>query len=146
MSHRVPFQSNRLLFPIHQVSAYSMSPVHISPHGPIWIILIKQMVHSVFVNHSIRVVHPTEGRREVIYRAERFNIVRIECVTKCYFFPSHTFFVNIADTQCHVFILRKFERYTIVYFISCQTNIHIDFACFFIKQTYFCFIGLFFNR
>ena len=84
--------------------------------------------------------------REVIYRAERFNIVCIECVTERYFFPSHIFFVNIAYTQCHVFILRKFERHTIVYFISCQTNIHINFACFFIKQTYFCFIGLFFNR
>jgi hypothetical protein len=46
------------MFPMDQISANSMSPVHRSPYSAVGIILIKQMVFIIKINQTVWVVHP----------------------------------------------------------------------------------------
>jgi hypothetical protein len=53
------------MFPMHQVSAYGVSPAHVAPHGGVRIVLVKEMIFSIEVYKTVRVVGPVLCWREV---------------------------------------------------------------------------------
>ncbi len=73
-------QRCREMFPVEQIAAHRMSPVHRSPFGLIGIILVKHMVHSIVIRKSIRVIHPPNPRAQMKIRA---------------FLPRNTFFNSL---------------------------------------------------
>src|SRR5690606_5075957 len=61
-----------LFLPIYKILTDSMSPMHWAPNRTVRIVLVKQMVFAVQINHPIRIIHPTFCRRKVIERAMFF--------------------------------------------------------------------------
>ena len=82
MSHRVALKRRFNLFPMDKVTTDSMSPVHISPHGAIRVILITEVVDPIFIKHSNRIVHPPVRRGMMIRRAIVVGIGHIPHVRK----------------------------------------------------------------
>ena len=76
-TQRIGCYGYRTMFPVDKVFADSMSPTQISPFGTVWVVLIEQMIFSIFVNHSIGVVHPSVKRRKMIRRTK---LLTITCV------------------------------------------------------------------
>ena len=68
MSHRIAQKCWFNLFPMDKVTTDRMSPVHISPHGAVRIILITEVVDPVFIKHSNRIVHPSVRRGMMVRR------------------------------------------------------------------------------
>ena len=66
MSHRIALKRRFNLFPMNKVTTDSMSPVHISPHGAIRVILKTEVVDPVFIKHTNRIVHPSVRRGMMI--------------------------------------------------------------------------------
>ena len=57
---------NALALPIHQIGAGGIRPTYIAPRTAFGIVLIKQMIYSVTVHRSVRVVHPIFNGCEMI--------------------------------------------------------------------------------
>ena len=55
------------MFPVNQVAAGGMAPVHTAPHGGIGVVLVKQVILVVVVNAAVGVVEPPARRHEVIF-------------------------------------------------------------------------------
>ena len=55
-------QCNPLFFPVHQIFADNMSPVHPSPARRIRETLVKKMIHTFVIYKAIRVIHPVVFR------------------------------------------------------------------------------------
>ena len=55
-------QSNLLMFPVHQILAHRVPPMHSPPLGRPWKILIKQMVLSPVINKAIGIIDPVTRR------------------------------------------------------------------------------------
>ena len=47
---------------MYQVFTNGMSPVHGAPNGAVGVMLVKEVVLALVVNHAVGVVHPA-GRR-----------------------------------------------------------------------------------
>src|SRR5690606_20022036 len=60
--------------PMDQVSGNSMAPMHVSPSGPVRVVLEKEMVFAVIIRQSIRVIVPTVPRGKVELTAKRFPV------------------------------------------------------------------------
>lgn len=58
----VTLRCNSLFFPVHQIFADNMSPVHPSPARRIRETLVKKMIHTFVIYKSIRVIHPVVFR------------------------------------------------------------------------------------
>jgi len=56
------------MFPMDQIPAHSMSPVHWSPYSAVGIVLIKQMVFIVVINQTVWIVHPMGFGRKMKLR------------------------------------------------------------------------------
>ena len=80
------------MFPVHQVFADRMSPMHISPFGTVRVILIIQMIFSIFINQSVSIVHPTIEGSMVVNRTKLIRIGCIECIGQPDFFPAKCIF------------------------------------------------------
>ena len=77
MPHRVAVNRRFYLFPINKIMTYSMSPMHISPHRTVGVILITEVVDPIFIKHTNRVVHPSIGRGMMIRRTIEIGIGHI---------------------------------------------------------------------
>ena len=77
MPHRVAVNRRFYLFPINKIMTYSMSPMHISPHRAIGVILITEVIDTIFIKHTNRVVHPSIGRTMMIRRTIEIGIGHI---------------------------------------------------------------------
>ena len=110
-----------------------MSPVHIAPHGAIRIILIIQMIFSIFIKHTVGVVHPTIDRSVMIERTEHFSVGIIKRIGKFQFFPAgicHGIaYIGTAVAGMNVesyrltFILLQSKRNKIVDTVDSQPNL-----------------------
>ena len=68
------------MFPMHQVFADRMSPMHISPFRAVRIILKIQMIFSIFIHQSVGIIHPAIERSMMVNRAELFRIGCIKSI------------------------------------------------------------------
>ena len=95
MSHRVTLKRRFNLFPMDKVTTDSMSPVHISPHGAVRVILITEVVDPIFIKHSNRIVHPSIGRGMMIRRTVEIGIGHIPNIREFYlsFLQSQSIFL-----------------------------------------------------
>ena len=71
-SQRIRIQGNGEMLPMDHVFTHSMAPMHRTPHGAIWIVLIKKMILTFIIHHTIRVVHPACCRCEMVLRTKGF--------------------------------------------------------------------------
>ena len=62
------------VFPVHQVTADGVPPVHGPPNGFLGVVLIEEVVFAVVIDKPVGVVHPMFGRREVDLRAIHFVV------------------------------------------------------------------------
>ena len=51
-----------------------MSPVHGTPNGTIGVILVKEMVFAIKIDHPIGIVHPFRRWREMDLRTVQFRV------------------------------------------------------------------------
>ena len=56
-------------FPVKQVAAHSVRPVHRPPLRPVRVILVKKMILALVAAQAVRVVHPAHTGGEVVRRA-----------------------------------------------------------------------------
>ena len=56
---------------------YNMSPMHISPHRAVGVILITEVIDTIFIKHTNRVVHPSIRRSVMIRGAIEIGIGHI---------------------------------------------------------------------
>ena len=82
MTYRVASDGWVEMLPMNQVLAHSMSPVHIAPLTSVWVILEIEMILTIIIHHSVRVVHPTIERSEVIRWTIVIGIGCIECIAE----------------------------------------------------------------
>ena len=82
-------QSCREIFPVQEIFAHRVPPVHGPPPRLIGIILIKHMILSVVIRESVGIIHPASTCRQMEIRAFLFLY---------HFFRS--FFVFSCFTQC----------------------------------------------
>ena len=68
------------------------------------------MVFTVFINHSVRVVHPSVEGREVISRTKFFTVGRIEGVGKFHFLAASGIIRRKIDTDRVIGVHLKLER------------------------------------
>jgi hypothetical protein len=52
--------------PVDEVPADGMTPAHMSPYIPKWIVLVKQVILAVEEHQSVRIVHEIQRWGEVI--------------------------------------------------------------------------------
>ena len=67
--------SQSFLFPVIEILTLYMTPLHISPHTSIWIPLIIEMIKSICINHTIRVIMPSCCRCSMQFRTIRIYII-----------------------------------------------------------------------
>ena len=77
MPHWVAVNRRLYLFPVNKIITYSMSPMHISPHRAVGVILITEVIDTIFIKHTNRVVHPSIGRSMMIRRTIEVGIGHI---------------------------------------------------------------------
>ena len=87
-SESILSDSDRFVFPVDKVFGNRVSPSHILPFGAVRIHLVIKMPFTVFVKHSVRVVHPTIKRSVVENRTVfELSIRSVKCIGKNYVFP-----------------------------------------------------------
>ena len=87
-SQRIGRNGISVMLPSDEVRTGGMSPMHVPPHGAVGIMLVEQMVDPVFVEHSVRIIHPTVSRAEMIHRTEFLPVRNIEFIRQFHFFPA----------------------------------------------------------
>ena len=73
----VGIQSNGQIAPIHQILAHCVRPVHGTPYFILGVMLIKQVVFSLVIDHAIGVVHPHLGWGEMELGAMGLVVVAV---------------------------------------------------------------------
>ena len=134
---RIRCYRNGAVFPVYEVFADSVSPVHVSPFGAIRVVLVKKMVFTVFIDHSVRVVHPSVKGREVIGRTKLFTVGRIEGVGEFHFLAASGIIRRKIDTDrivgVHLELERdrfagkvgKVYRNKVIYFMYGETHVEV---------------------
>ena len=104
-----------------------MSPVHIPPHRTVRVVLIKQMINTILIYHSIRIIHPSISWCKVINRTEFFTIGSIIFIRKFHFFPAYSRIRDKLKIERKMFVIKsgKVNWYKVIYFIYSQTDIHV---------------------
>ena len=81
-------KSDTFIVPMRQVCTGRVSPVHVSPHRTVRIILEIQVIHAILVEHTVRVVHPAVSRCMMINRTEFLLVCHVERIRHFKFFPA----------------------------------------------------------
>ena len=84
----VGLQSHRLMLPMNQVARCRVPPVHILPLRTIGVILIIEVPHTILIEHTVRIVHPSIERRMMIGRTETLTVGGVEGVGELYILPA----------------------------------------------------------
>jgi len=73
----------RAMFPVHEITADGVAPVHVAPVGAVGVVLIEQVKHAVELHEAVRVVDPVlrsgEMRRRAMGIGEGHCHVRRRC-------------------------------------------------------------------
>ncbi len=69
-------ERRRQMLPMHQILTDCMPPMHGPPNIGIGVLLIKQVILTIQINHPVRVVHPLLQRRKMLLGAISFLIQR----------------------------------------------------------------------
>ena len=64
-------ERDRQMFPMDQVAAARVAPVHVSPVVAVRIVLIEQVVITAVKNGAVGIVHPVGRRQEMVARSAR---------------------------------------------------------------------------
>ena len=75
VTQRIGIQGNGQVFPVYQIRAERMPPMHRPPYRAIGVVLVKEMILAFIVEHPIRIVHPMGRRREVKLRPVRLLVM-----------------------------------------------------------------------
>ncbi len=124
MSHGIPCNGRFDLFPMNQILAYSMPPMHISPFGTIRIILKAQIIDTILIKKSTGIIHPTIHRCMVENRTIVIGIYHIPSIRQPHLSKCNIVLSQSDNLDCSRFFCSQFKRNIIIYFIFCQTNIH----------------------
>ena len=89
-TERVGVDSRRQLLPLGQILAYSVSPRHIAPASAEWVVLEEEVPLALVPHHSVRVVGPSDLRREVDMLAVIFDF-GVGILAEFEIFPRHVF-------------------------------------------------------
>ena len=113
--------SQRTMFPMHEVFADGVPPVHVLPQRPVGIVLVVKMPFAVFVKHAVRVVHPAVERCMVVQRAVWFAVGGVERIAECDFFPTD-FILYI--TRVGTVVLGAYIQCDLLSVVWCQIERH----------------------
>ena len=78
MSQSIPCNGRVKMFPMHQVLAHGMSPMHIPPYRTVRIILEIKVIFTVFINQPVGVIHPAIKRSVMINGTEFVSVCCIK--------------------------------------------------------------------
>ena len=118
MSQCIAGKCRLQMFPVHQILAHRMSPVHVAPHRAVRIILIEQVILTIFIYQSVGIVHPSVERSMVIQGTVLVCIGRVKSIRKLEFFPTQSLLRQVTDTHGYLFLsLRQSKGNKIVHFL-----------------------------
>ena len=107
------------VFPMNQVFAHGMSPMHIPPHRAVWIMLEIKVIFTIFINQSVGIVHPSIKRSVMVKRTEFISVCCIKCIRDFNAVPTKSISGHIADSHRSApLILSQSERYIIFYTVD----------------------------
>src|SRR5574344_994933 len=124
MAHIVAGDSWGEMFPMYEIFADCVSPVHIAPLASIGVILEVEMILTVFIDHAVGVVHPAIERSEMIRRTIVIGVGGIECIVEFHQIDSQSIFLQTKNLNRSSFSLTQGEWHVIVSTVLCQSHIH----------------------
>ena len=124
MSYRVAGNGWIEMLPMNQVLAYGMAPMHVTPLASVWVILEVEMILTILIHHSVRVVHPTIERSEVIRRTIVIGVGGVECIAELEQVECQSIFLQTKNLDCCSLTLAQSERHIVIRTILGQTYIH----------------------
>ena len=62
-------QRKRQVFPMYQIPAYRVPPVHTGPESFIWVVLVEKMIFSLVEDQPVRIIEPAGLRHKVVVLA-----------------------------------------------------------------------------
>ncbi len=65
---------DRQIFPVHEIIADSMPPVHRSPVRAVWVVLVEHVVAATPLNESVWIIEPVCRGGEVVRRTVRICV------------------------------------------------------------------------
>ena len=101
-----------------------MSPVHVAPLASVWVILEVEMILTILIHHSVRVVHPTIERSEVIRWTIVIGVGSIECIAEFEQVECQSIFLQTKNLDCSSLTLAQSKRHIVIRTILSQTHIH----------------------
>ena len=116
---------SREVFPVDEVAADGVSPVHVAPLRSVGVVLEIQVIFAVFVNQTVSVVHPAVERRVMIDGTIIVGIGGIESVGQVDAVPADGVSSYAADGHSGFLgSLRQGEGHVILYAVYSQTHVH----------------------
>ena len=112
------------VLPMNQVLAYGMSPVHVAPLASVWVILEIEMILTILIHHTIRVVHPAVERSKVIRWTIVIGIGGIECIAELEQAESQGILLQTENLDGSSLTLSQSERHIVIRTILSQANVH----------------------
>ena len=112
------------VLPMNQVLAYGMAPVHVAPLASVWVILEIEMILTILIHHTVRVVHPTIERSEVIRWAIVIGIGGIECIAEFHQIKSQRILLQTENLDGSGLTLAQGKWHEVIRTILSQTNVH----------------------
>ena len=112
------------LFPVYQVAAYGMSPVHVSPHASIGVVLEVEMIFAVLVYHSVRIVHPSINGCEMIRGAVVIGLGSIKRIAELHQVEGQRLLGQTQNLHLGTLPLSQGKGYEIVGSVLGETYVH----------------------
>ena len=124
MTYRVAGDGWVEMLPMNQVLAYGMAPVHVAPLASVWVILEVEMILTILIYHTVRVVHPTVERSEVIRWAIVIGIGSIECIAELHQIKSQRILLQTENLDGSGLTLAQGKWHEVIRTILSQANVH----------------------
>ena len=124
MSYRVAGNGWIEMLPMNQVLAYGMAPMHVTPLASVWVILEVEMILTILIHHSVRVVHPTIERSEVIRWTIVIGVGGVECIAELEQVECQSILLQTENLDGSSLTLSQSERHIVIRTILSQANVH----------------------
>ncbi|CDB10232.1 unknown [Bacteroides sp. CAG:633] len=125
VSQRVACDGRVEVFPMNEVAADGVSPVHVAPLRSVGVVLEVQVIFAVFVDQTVGVVHPAIERRVVINGTVIIGIGSIESIGQADAVPADGVSCHATNGYSGFFgSLRQGERHVILHAVYSQTHVH----------------------
>ena len=112
------------MFPMHEVAADGVAPVHVSPFRPIGVVLEIEVVLAVLIHQSVGVVHPSVLRCVVIDGAVVVGVLHVPRVGEPHLLQCECVPVDIDHLHHCALACREFEGHLVVYPVDGEANVH----------------------